>query len=633
MIGLAFSGYSARQLSSIDTEYSHLLDVRGEGLLSLARASRSVSGIAYDSYKAMAYDGASSQAKAAAADRDKQADAVRERLGIAMKAFPEQSEAITALSALTDRIDQQTKSAVAQGLADREDEARQLLATTDQGIDAFIASTKKLTDQLLADNRARSDDLSTTIWNMILLTLGGSLLAGIFGIVGALVISSRGITGPLDQLRRQMEQLAANRLDTVVTGAERSDEVGAMAKTVETFKQAAIKQTQLEAEAKAAREAQAAERERQQAGDRRKAEELKGFVADIGEGFASLAEGDLTVRMERPVAAEFEPIRAQFNQSTAALEETLGGVMTGVSSIRTGLDEINTASNDLAQRTEQQAASLEQTVAALSEVTRGVNQTAEGAARAQTSAQTAQKNAEKGGAIVGRAVEAMQAIEQSSEQIGKIIGVIDEIAFQTNLLALNAGVEAARAGEAGKGFAVVAQEVRGLAQRSAEAAKEIKDLISTSSSQVEEGVELVSASGKSLEEIVAQVAAMSSEVSEIARSAREQAISLKEVSTAADQMDKVTQQNAAMVEEATAAAQTLANETDELARLIARFKTAASSGHQQQARRAASRSTAASPARPAAPAAAPRPVAQLRTVGSGGAARKPAEDADSWAEF
>jgi methyl-accepting chemotaxis protein len=411
------------------------------------------------------------------------------------------------------------------------------------------------------------------------ITGSGTIVVSLLSLFG-FYLFARSLGGTVRRLTDTMTKLAAGDLGAEVAGQDRQDELGAMARAVQVFKEGAAENVRLERQTAEARDAQERQRDRQAAIDNSKAEDLRAFVHAIEDGFNRLAGGDLTVRMNGAVSAEFEPIRAKFNSSVNNLEEAIGSVVGAVGTIRAGLQEISIASNDLAKRTEQQAASLEETVAALGQVTSAVNESASGAGRAQGVAALAQEKAQRGGEIVANAVAAMAAIETSAEQINRIIGVIDDIAFQTNLLALNAGVEAARAGEAGRGFAVVAQEVRGLAQRSADAAKEIKTLISTSSAQVKQGVDLVTASGQSLEDIVREVAQMSTFVNTITSSTNEQATSLREVAASADQMDKVTQQNAAMVEQTTAAAQSLTQETDNLADMMARFQTTtAASSH------------------------------------------------------
>ncbi|TWD48253.1 methyl-accepting chemotaxis sensory transducer with Cache sensor [Agrobacterium vitis] len=404
-------------------------------------------------------------------------------------------------------------------------------------------------------------------------TATGGVLVLIIALVMIYGVSILVVRRPLADVVANVETMAGGNYETPVSGTERSDEFGALALALDKFRHDLAHGRTVQAEQEALRASVESQREQQAALENSKAEDLRHFVQQVQAGFDGLAAGDLTVRMTQNVAPEFESIRQNFNTSVAALEEAMGSVVITVGTIRSGLSEISQASNDLARRTEQQAASLEETIAALGDVSRGVNGTAEGAGRAQHAVAAARDNAAKGGDIVARAVEAMTAIQGSSEKIGNIIGVIDEIAFQTNLLALNAGVEAARAGEAGKGFAVVAQEVRELAQRSANAAKEIKTLISTSSAQVDTGVGLVTASGESLKEIVDQVVAMSTTITDIANAAREQATSLREVTAAGDQMDKVTQQNAAMVEQTTAAAQSLTQETENLAHMVQRFRT------------------------------------------------------------
>ncbi len=303
------------------------------------------------------------------------------------------------------------------------------------------------------------------------------------------------------------------------------------------------------------------------------AEQQEAMTA-IAEGLKKLAAGDMTVRIDTALAPQFETVRDDFNTTLARLQQAMETVRDSATTITQGTREITAAADDFSRRTEQQAASLEQTAAALDEITATVKRAADGSRQAQEVVTDAKRNAEDAGVVVRMAVEAMGSIEHSSSQISRIIGVIDEIAFQTNLLALNAGVEAARAGDAGRGFAVVASEVRALAQRSAEAAREIKELISTSAAHVAQGVDYVGRTGKSLEKIMAQVLDINDVVTNIASGAKEQATGLHEVNTAVNLMDQATQQNAAMVEESTAASHSLMQQAAELQQLISTFKLA-----------------------------------------------------------
>jgi methyl-accepting chemotaxis protein len=294
-------------------------------------------------------------------------------------------------------------------------------------------------------------------------------------------------------------------------------------------------------------------------------------VDELAEALQALSDGDLTQHIDTPFIPTLERLRTDFNAAAEKLRAAMQAVAENAGAIAAGAQQIRTASDDLAKRTEQQAASVEQTAAALEEITTTVADSSRRADEAGSLVRQTRESAEHSGTIVRGAVDAMGKIDTSSAEISNIIGVIDEIAFQTNLLALNAGVEAARAGDAGKGFAVVAQEVRELAQRSAKAAKEIKGLITSSNSHVKNGVSLVGETGTALGVIVSQVQQVNTNVAAIVEAAREQAIGLKEINTAVNTMDQGTQQNAAMVEEATAAAHSLAKESDALFRLVGQF--------------------------------------------------------------
>ena len=349
-----------------------------------------------------------------------------------------------------------------------------------------------------------------------------------------------------------------------------------------------------------------------------------GNVDQLAGALNALADGDLTQMLNVPFLPTLEKLRVDFNGASAKLRSTMQGISQNAGAIAAASQQIQTASNDLSKRTEQQAASVEETAAALEEITTTV---ADSSNRAQEAGQLVRKtkeNAEHSGHVVGQAVDAMGKIEKSAGEIANIIGVIDEIAFQTNLLALNAGVEAARAGDAGKGFAVVAQEVRELAQRSAKAAKEIKELINASNQHVKSGVGLVGDTGKALQQIVSQVVQVDGNVVAIVEASKEQATGLKEINTAVNTMDQGTQQNAAMVEETTAAAHSLAREAEKLYQLLGEFNIGSGTATHRAAPAAASYQSrpAASPAR--------QMTARVAQAFNGNAALK---GGDNWEEF
>jgi methyl-accepting chemotaxis protein len=439
---------------------------------------------------------------------------------------------------------------------------------------------------------------------------------------------------PLGGLVASVKALSEGRYDQQVTGQDRADETGSVAKALEGFRHALADSRRLEAEAKSQRQEAESERGRSESERQQSVSLQRHIVSIVGSGLSELSKGNLSHRISDEFPGEYDKLKQDFNAALAALEETITTMNVSVVNIGSGTSEISGSASDLAKRTETQAASLEETAAALNELTAQVNSSADNARTAAENVSHACDDAEKSGEVVRKAIASMNGIAQSSTEVSRIIGVIDEIAFQTNLLALNAGVEAARAGEAGKGFAVVAQEVRELAQRSANAAKEIKTLINTSAVQVKEGVDLVGRAGDTLHNISEQVMRINGLIREISASASEQAIGLKEVSQAMNQMDQVTQQNAAMVEETTAASVTLNEEAQTLQQLVTRFRVSGS--HQATSLRTTAQqmrapAAAAGYRQPAAPsyrqAAAPTPRRAAQSHGSAAVAQ------DSWEEF
>ena len=526
---------------------------------------------------------------------------------------------------------------------------------------AFLLDVAEASLEVAKEHAAEQRSIALTRLSM----QAGLLVLALLLTAGVLLAISRRVTGPLRAIQQTMQRLAAGEFDVTLPGLERKDEIGDVANAVERFKVLAVEKAHQQSEElmqrqqadaakqaeaarlesersaktaqeNAAREARAAEAEAAKqaevAAERAAiAEEQTQAVAALGEGLQKLADGDLTFRLPDQFPPDYRQIKDDFNGAIARLQETIRSLVGSTREVASAAAEISTSTTDLSQRTEEQASSLERTSAAMEEISSTVRANASNAKQASEFAVATRDVADRGGAVVSEAVNAMARIEESSSKIADIIGVIDEIARQTNLLALNAAVEAARAGDAGRGFAVVATEVRSLAQRSSQAAKDIKELISRSTDQVKGGVDLVNRAGSSLTEIVESIKKVTNIVAEISTASAEQATGLDEITKSLTQMDEATQQNSALVEENAATAKTLEQQSRAMDDQVGLFRVDTQTATSKAATPIAARALAAHAVAARKPVAKPA-VAPKRVVASRGNVAL-ATNGDDWKEF
>jgi methyl-accepting chemotaxis protein len=579
LIGIAGVGYVSNNYNNADAAYSDFIAKNARAEINVAIASQRLVAIAYDAQQLYMHETSDEAYGKAREDYTASKERLFNLFVDARSAYPEAADTIRtfetgsgAIAALLDRAvaasDRGDRDAAKAALF----EVEHRMATLLEQMRNWINTSSDAIDEKAAALGKHTKD--TILYSLATLSI---LFA--FGIALSLFINRREITGPLTQLQARMRSLAAGQTEEPVRGLERRDEIGSMAQAVAVFRDNAIERARLEGEAEANRSLSEQEKARRDEQKAREAADIKAAVDALGTGLQALANGNVGHRITQPFVAELDQLRTNFNASMKTLQDTLTSVGHNARAIDAGANEIRTAADDLSRRTEQQAASVEETAAALEEITTTVKDSTRRAEEAGVLVARTRDAAQESGTIVSNAVAAMEEIEKSSAEITNIISVIDDIAFQTNLLALNAGVEAARAGEAGKGFAVVAQEVRELAQRSATAAKEIKALIVASGEQVRTGVSLVGQTGTSLQMIAAEVKEINRHVSAIVEAAREQSTGLQEINTAVNTMDQGTQQNAAMVEQSTAASHGLAKEAAALTALLGHFNIEAGASH------------------------------------------------------
>ncbi|MGO4665735.1 methyl-accepting chemotaxis protein [Bosea sp. 2RAB26] len=580
LISVATAVYAGREYARIQKAYSDLISHNATAILDSGRTTRAMTDIVRDLYKAIAYPEFMKQNATSIEDVRKAYDRAQFQLIEAKISFPQKAAEFDAMGRALSALKPQIDDIVAQAAKDEDLAALSVMSQLDRTIGEIVTAAGKLNEAIKTETQATSETLDAEASELSIVILGLSALGILLGLGGAALLTRFSITRPLEALRSGMDDLARGDYAVEVQGQARKDEIGAMARAVQVFKENGLAVQRLEAESAEGRDLSEQQRrqiETERAEQAKQQEQLareQGLVMGLlAEGLDLLSKSDLSHRIDAEVTAAYEKLRDDFNTAVEHLSMTITTIQATAADVGNAAREINMGADDLSKRTEEQASSLEETAATTEELAASVKASAQASKQAVSLADEAMSVAQRGGAIVHDAVAAMARIETASRKISDITSVIDEIAFQTNLLALNAAVEAARAGDAGRGFAVVASEVRTLAQRSGEAAKGISALISESGAEVAQGVGLVRSAGEALDQIVAASRKVSATVSEISAASAEQANGIDEMSQSVALMDEMTQQNAALAEQSAASASALGDQIRRLNDLVSSFRT------------------------------------------------------------
>jgi len=554
-VGVAING--SRTLLYADTRYSLLVDHKLPVTVLMARANRRIVAIPYAGYRAYAYDGASAEARAASSKAKADYEGAKALFDQAKERDPSVAGMLAPFETRLDKIYEAAAQAIKLGQANRNDEAKAILVGVDKEVAAISEDLIKINDVRIKDGENESNLLSADAASTSTLMLTVAGLGTLIAVVISFLFSRATIVRPLNALRTAMDTLAGGKNDLTIPGIDRGDEVGAMAKTVEVFRDAAIaleKSEALKAQADA---------------------EQKLVVESLEGGLGKLAQGDLTAEIRADFAPEYLTVKTNFNAALSSLRELIGSVMESTSTIRTGSGEIAQASEDLARRTEGNAASLEETSAAITQMDGRLKATAAAASRTVERADGAITTVSGGRAVADEAVQAMGRVSESAKGIDSVIEGLDKIAFQTRVLAMNAAVEAGRAGDAGRGFAVVADLVSALAMRAEEESKRARDQLTVTQTDIVAAVGAVEKVDAALVNISGDVGEVHKLLGEMAADNQAQSVAVTQISSAIGTMDQATQQNAAMVEETSAAARNLTSEVSALTEQAARFNVGA----------------------------------------------------------